>query len=419
MATTLRIFFIALVMLVISTEQGLAQWEMTYGPTGGAFIRVYSFAKIGTNLFAGTQGDGVWISTDNSASPWTKVSNGLKGNNIDNLITSGGNLIAKTDSGIFVSSNNGGNWTSANNGLSNYPVQCIDLSGTNLYAGTMGGGVFISTDNGSNWSAINSNLTNLNITAITAYEENLFVGTFGYFQESGVFVSTNNGGSWIQANYGLTDTLVNSLVISGTNIFANVSASTQAKLYVASLTSPSWSLASAGLPNSFGISLAVSATNVFAGAYSNGVFLTTDNGANWIDVNDGFGSSRTISCLAVLGDDLFAGFYNGEVRRRPLSQMITSVEDQNDIPISFNLSQNYPNPFNPSTKINYSITEFSQVALKIYDVLGTEVATLVNEEKPAGNYEVNFNASQLSSGIYFYKLQAGNFVSTKKMLLIK
>ena len=121
MATTLRIFFIALVMLVISTEQGLAQWEMTYGPTGGAFIRVYSFAKIGTNLFAGTQGDGVWISTDNSASPWTKVSNGLKGNNIDNLITSGGNLIAKTDSGIFISSNNGGNWTSANNGLSNYP----------------------------------------------------------------------------------------------------------------------------------------------------------------------------------------------------------------------------------------------------------------------------------------------------------
>ena len=261
---------------------------------------------------------------------------------------------------------------------------------------------------------INSNLPNLNITAITAYEENLFVGAFGYIQESGVFVSTNNGGSWIQANYGLTDTLVNSLVISGTNIFANVSASTQAKLYVASLTSPSWNLASAGLPNSFGISLAVSATNVFAGAYSNGVFLTTDNGANWIDVNDGFGSSRTISCLAVLGDDLFAGFYNGEVRRRPLSQMITSVEDQNDIPISFNLSQNYPNPFNPSTKINYSITEFSQVALKIYDVLGTEVATLVNEEKPAGNYEVNFNASQLSSGIYFYKLQAGNFVSTKE-----
>ena len=238
-------------------------------------------------------------------------------------------------------------------------------------------------------------------------------------EESGVFVSTNNGGSWIQANYGLTDTLVNSLVISGTNIFANVSASTQAKLYVASLTSPSWNLASAGLPNSFGISLAVSATNVFAGAYSNGVFLTTDNGTNWIDVNDGFGSSRTISCLAVLGDDLFAGFYNGEVRRRPLSQMITAVEDQNDIPISFNLSQNYPNPFNPSTKINYSIALSSPVILKIYDVLGNEVATLVNEEKPAGSYEVNFNASQLSSGIYFYKLQAGNFISTKKMILLK
>jgi hypothetical protein len=98
---------------------------------------------------------------------------------------------------------------------------------------------------------------------------------------------------------------------------------------------------------------------------------------------------------------------------------ITAVEDQNNIPISFNLAQNYPNPFNPSTKINYSIAQFSQVALKIYDVLGTEVATLVNEEKPAGSYEVNFNASQLSSGIYFYKLQAGSFIQTRKMILIK
>ncbi len=88
--------------------------------------------------------------------------------------------------------------------------------------------------------------------------------------------------------------------------------------------------------------------------------------------------------------------------------------------------QNYPNPFNPSTKIRYTVpsvtlsgVEGSFVTLKVYDILGTEIATIVNEEKPAGSYEVNFNAAGLSSGIYFYTLQAGNYVETKKMILLK
>ena len=88
-------------------------------------------------------------------------------------------------------------------------------------------------------------------------------------------------------------------------------------------------------------------------------------------------------------------------------------------PIEFALMQNYPNPFNPSTKITFQIPESGLVSLKIYDVLGIEIATLVNEEKNPGKYEVDFNASNLSSGIYFYTLRAGNFVSIKKMMLIK
>jgi hypothetical protein len=92
----------------------------------------------------------------------------------------------------------------------------------------------------------------------------------------------------------------------------------------------------------------------------------------------------------------------------------------------FDLYQNYPNPFNPTTTINYTIpsvtlsrVEGSRVQLKVYDVLGNEIATLVNEEKSAGNYQVSFNASQLSSGIYFYKLQSESFVETKKMILLR
>jgi hypothetical protein len=105
---------------------------------------------------------------------------------------------------------------------------------------------------------------------------------------------------------------------------------------------------------------------------------------------------------------------------------ITSVHYYQTTPLNFNLGQNFPNPFNPRTIIKYQIPELSFATLIVYDVLGNEVAILTNEEKPAGEYEVEFNGKGLTSGVYFYKLkatpsgvQAGSFVETKKMILIK
>ena len=89
------------------------------------------------------------------------------------------------------------------------------------------------------------------------------------------------------------------------------------------------------------------------------------------------------------------------------------------MPTQFTLSQNYPNPFNPATMIEYAIPQNSLVTLKVYNILGQEVASLVNQEQKASSYTVNFDASRLASGIYFYKLQAGSFSVTKKMLLLK
>lgn len=105
----------------------------------------------------------------------------------------------------------------------------------------------------------------------------------------------------------------------------------------------------------------------------------------------------------------------------PVVVMDNPVTIDDDIsPVQFHLSQNYPNPFNPTTTINFQIPEISFVTLKVYDVLGSEIIKLVNEEKPAGTYQVNFNAAQLSSGVYIYRLQAGrSFIETKKMILLK
>jgi hypothetical protein len=106
-------------------------------------------------------------------------------------------------------------------------------------------------------------------------------------------------------------------------------------------------------------------------------------------------------------------------KRNPTGN-VTGIENiSSELPEEFNLDQNYPNPFNPSTSIQYAINNKQFVALKVYDLLGREVATLVDEYKSAGTYEVKFDAAQISSGIYFYKLQAGSFISTKKMILIK
>jgi hypothetical protein len=140
------------------------------------------------------------------------------------------------------------------------------------------------------------------------------------------------------------------------------------------------------------------------------IWITPDN---WI-VQDIIPSNPVD--LSLLG---IPAFYIPGLETKLTDEIVTSVQNEDQNPIAFSLEQNYPNPFNPSTKIKYSIPNSEFVTLKVYDVLGNEVATLVNEEKSAGSYEVNFNASQLSSGIYFYKLQTGNFAETKKMLLLK
>ena len=95
------------------------------------------------------------------------------------------------------------------------------------------------------------------------------------------------------------------------------------------------------------------------------------------------------------------------------------LEDDDLLPTEFLLSQNYPNPFNPSTKLSYSITQSGLVTIKVFDLLGIEIETLVNEEKPVGTYELNWNAANLPSGVYFYRLQAGDFIQTRKMILLK
>ena len=158
--------------------------------------------------------------------------------------------------------------------------------------------------------------------------------------------------------------------------------------------------------------------NLFAST-PDGVFLSTNNGTTWTEVNLGL-TTLSVQSFAVNDTYLFAGMYAGGVWRRPISEIITSVDRfSSHLPVDFTLEQNYPNPFNPSTKIKYSIHQTSNVVITVFDVLGNEIETLASEVKPAGTYEIHWNAANLPSGIYFYQLEAGRFVETKKMVLMK
>ena len=108
------------------------------------------------------------------------------------------------------------------------------------------------------------------------------------------------------------------------------------------------------------------------------------------------------------------GVYLGD-----LNNIVLSIKDKSKGILSYCLYQNFPNPFNPTTKIKYKIPEFSNVKLTVYDVLGKEIKILVNEEKPAGNYAVEFNGTGLPSGVYFYRIETAKYSDTKKFVLLK
>ncbi|MCH6574234.1 MAG: T9SS type A sorting domain-containing protein, partial [Bacteroidetes bacterium] len=100
--------------------------------------------------------------------------------------------------------------------------------------------------------------------------------------------------------------------------------------------------------------------------------------------------------------------------------IVTGIaENETNLPIEYTLKQNYPNPFNPSTRIKYSIPQSSNVVIKVFDILGNEIETLVNEQMSVGTYEITWYAGQLPSGVYFYQLKAGSYIETKKMILLR
>jgi ligand-binding sensor domain-containing protein len=423
---------IPVLILVCPINEINAQWVETNGPYNVGEIR--SLAVSGTDVFAGTD-SGVFRRTNDGGS-WSAVNTCLPSGQINALLASGTNLFAGTYDGVFLSSNNGTSWVHRGLSLEHvgaFVVSANGSGGTNLFAGTwtqgfllftLSGGVWRSTNNGTSWTDISKG-RRMDVKALAiAQTGDLFSGGTPFIEwflflplpgAGGVFRYGNDDISWTPVNSGLANTSVYSLVTSGSNLFAG----TGGGVFRSTNNGASWIAVSNGLTNYDVSCLVVSGTNLLAGTRGGGVFRSTDNGASWTAVNNGLTNLHVYS-LAVSSTNLFAGT-SGGVWRRPLSEMITSVEHISGgaVPEGFALEQNFPNPFNPSTTIQFSIPRAEYVTLKIYDLVGREVATLVSDHLNAGTYESTWNAKNTASGVYFYRLEAGQFSAMKKLLLVK
>ncbi|MFI5236807.1 MAG: T9SS type A sorting domain-containing protein [Ignavibacteriales bacterium] len=412
------------VVLIISHSIN-AQWENpSLNLTGRAIL---CFTNSNSAVLSGTDG-GLVRSTDNGTS-WVNAGGGLPYSNVRALLNVESypfNLLAGMVSGkISMSTNYGENFTG-------FPVDSVQLpflaSVNSILERTNSSEFWVGTERGafvlpqyyplSLWIPINTGLpsSETKVRAIIENNGEIFAGT-----NSGVFQL--NGFSWVEKNTGLTNLNVTALRSINGLLIAGTAQGSVGGVYISSDNGENWVLS---LSNPWVTSILTIGSNIFAGTFGDGIWRSTNNGNTWGQINDGLGSGAYyVLSLGVDEQYIFAGTNGSNIWRRPLSQVVTGIEDESNIQTKeYSLEQNYPNPFNPSTKIKYTIPSVGTslmkfVQLKVYDVLGNEVATLLNEEKPAGSYELTFDASALSSGIYLYKLTVGSFIQTKKMIFVK
>lgn len=379
----------------------------------------------GTTLFAGTVGNGVFYSTNNGDS-WTQADNtGLGEPSILTIMPFSTNIYAGTNDGIYLSGNNGVTWTSSSSGIpAATQINCLISVGTNMFAGAQNNHVYKSTNNGATWTDIGSPGSGP-VTSFNSIGVNIFLGCIG----GGVWYSLNGGTSWIHSLTGMTNLNVHSLSIMGTT---NIFAGTERGVFLSTNTGASWTRVSNrtnGMDSVLTVNSIVNdGTNVIAGTF-NGVYLTSDMGATWQKKNQGLGADTLFTCLLINNGSVIAGMWpmvpnNSTVSplvwKRSIANISIGIKNiSSGVPDKFSLMQNYPNPFNPTTTIKWSITERAFVTLKIFDSKGQEIGTFVNDSYSPGVYEANIDASNLASGVYFYRLQAGKYMDTKKMILIK
>lgn len=283
----------------------------------------------------------------------------------------------------YYSTNNGDNWIIIDT-MSNLALKTLDIvvQDSLVYLGTQDF-IFRSKNNGVNWQRLNTPDTNF-----TSIVNLCLAGNYLYMNLGipGIFRSSDQGDTWKSVNYALKDTSIDlPSKLDSYNNHLFVSNSFSSSLKYCSLTDTVWKRVNLSGTTGYPVG-----NFYIAGEY---YYVYT--------------SSET----------------SRKLFRRKISEVVSISQNSTEVPLNFTLHQNYPNPFNPSTTINYELKITNYVTLKVFDLNGKEIQTLVNKKQTAGSYSIEFNTSNLSSGIYFYRIEVSNskenFSQTKKMVLVK
>jgi photosystem II stability/assembly factor-like uncharacterized protein len=398
-----------------------------------------SYIAYNSHLLAGCN-KGIFISTDKGTT-WTESSKGLNESTVYSLKKYGSKLYAATNSGVSATSAGIIDWENITGNMGKFQNNALCFCDSSLYVGNSNG-LYKSDINNINWN--NVGFTGANITALTTMNGYVYIGSDIINPER----TQNDGISWSVVNC----PKINCIDQNGTVLLAG----TKQGVYLSTDNGNSFSYKGLEFIDMYYYSfnsVAIYKNTYFAGdkygfyrlvndgseyetlligavytiaasdsriyvSNASGLFMSTDGGDTWTSINTGL-EGITVYSILEDGGYLYVGASGLGVWRKPISQLITSVKIKDVLPASFALLQNYPNPFNPSTTINYQLPKASKVSLKVYDVLGQKIMTLVNGDMGAGVHSVTFNAGKLASGVYLYRLDAGTYSQSRKMILTK
>ncbi len=427
-------------IIVASQESGILRnldggeiWDtiLLEAHTSASFSKVKTHNE--TDIFAGAVNRGLFISS-NAGIDWEYSGFEGPGKRIKNIEFDSDNNVFVLCNQIYFSSDNGKSWELRSPVDNQNPFayetfgdfQIVEETGE-LIATTGNGDIYSSHDKGMNWSRLYSfqwypspSINNITVINGTIYLASL-VQSAGFDMFFYLMKSTD-ANNWVTVLDGGYHYIIQQ--IGGSNILA----ANYFTVFRSDNFGDTWQ--EINLDERVLCFLYKGNENIFAGTLENGVYLSNDEGFSWSKLNLNGLSSKKINSLDYLNNGyLIAGTEHGVFKSEVT---LTTVNEEDLIKLNFDLSQNYPNPFNPTTKIKFTIPTSPQtpllskergrgevVSLKVYDLLGREVATLVNKPMTAGTYEVEFDGSNLPSGVYFYKLISGKFTDTKKFILMK
>lgn len=454
-------------------NDGPNAWSQYLSGSGAIFQDCIKINPVNSAImYAASNTSGIWKST-NYGLNWTQMNNGLTNMIIQSLDISKSNpnilLCGTTNTGsnpgVYKTTDGAATWTLVNSGITQTPIniQAIAINPINpdiAYIAIWDGsttqnatdGLYKTTNGGTTWFVANTGMgacKNMLSIAINPLNPNTVYAGTSFLQnpQTGptfVYKSYNAGATWVSFSSGLptgttevnpvralsisnsdTSTVLAGLFVNTTNGGAFLTTN-GGNLWTRIHSSP-LPLATGSLIRSCLIKPGSNSEFYlgFDGTGPNGVFRTTDKGTTWVNFSGGVLSQayvvRALAFAIAPDSTLFAGVA-GTAGQGVYGYSWVPVginNNNNKIPTSYSLYQNNPNPFNPATNINYDIPNAGDVKIEVYDLTGRFVKSLVNDYKQPGSYSVTFDAANLSSGIYIYKIITYSFTDAKKMILVK